>query len=160
MLTSQFSCSFRRFDAWRVREVSPRWRTRMEKKNQVQRNVKNENWLQKLIYRNTDNKFNSFSLFALSHSNFTRKRVRRVHEAQELSEISYCYSLIWVINQILGIFLIIHRGESSSKIQAAAAHYWWSKQFIRGGKNQSLPCQTLFSGQEERNVRRWWINLN
>lgn len=28
-------------------------------------NVKNENWLQKLIYRISDNKFNSFSLFSL-----------------------------------------------------------------------------------------------
>lgn len=39
-----------------------------EGKNQAERNMKNENWLQKLIYRISDNKFNSFSLLSFLFS--------------------------------------------------------------------------------------------
>jgi uncharacterized protein YpiB (UPF0302 family) len=48
MLTSQFSLLVSSFDAWR--------------ENQAKRNVKNENWLQKINLSLSDNKFNSFSL--------------------------------------------------------------------------------------------------
>lgn len=59
MLADQFSCSFRL-----LMHGASFFRGSMEG-NQAERNVKNGNWLQKLIYRISDNKFNSFSLFSL-----------------------------------------------------------------------------------------------
>lgn len=60
MLADQFSCSFRL-----LMHGASFFISLSDGRKSGRANVKNENWLQKLIYRISDNKFNSFSLFSL-----------------------------------------------------------------------------------------------
>lgn len=110
MLTEPISL----FDAWRTLRKGT-------KKSRTKRNVKNENWLrEKLIYRISDNKFNSL-LFLL--------RQRHRQKISSLFVVVLHFHMSYKLLQLRTLSLPSHRRKGS----AAAAHYWWSR---RGVKHQ------------------------
>lgn len=139
MLTSQFSCSFCRL----MHGVERTYGGVVKERNRAKQNVKNENWLQKLIYRISDNKFNSFSLFSFSPSSpknlvYVSGYVEEVGRSEQLKNYRwflYCYSLMnytLKASTLSFIWMVL---------DAAAASYWWSGRFEREWKfKKPLHC--------------------